>query len=48
VLFTGSVAYNVFHAYSAADPTSSNYGRPMLRVSELVWDAEGWPISGGP
>lgn len=42
VLFDGARAYNVYHAYPAAD------GGSQLRISELVWDAEGWPISGGP
>jgi arabinan endo-1,5-alpha-L-arabinosidase len=40
VLFTGSTAYNVFHAYDAAPAT--------LRISELAFDAEGWPVSAGP
>jgi arabinan endo-1,5-alpha-L-arabinosidase len=43
VLFSGKRAYNVYHAYDA----NSN-GASMLRVSELVWDNEGWPVSGGP
>ncbi|AUX48796.1 uncharacterized protein SOCE26_103370 [Sorangium cellulosum] len=43
VLFSGKSAYNVFHAYDANDG-----GAPKLRVSELVWDSAGWPISGGP
>jgi arabinan endo-1,5-alpha-L-arabinosidase len=42
VLFDGALAYNVYHAYPAAG------GASQLRISELVWDAEGWPISGGP
>lgn len=42
VLFTGDRAYNIYHSYTATD------GTPTLRVSELVWDNEGWPISGGP
>ena len=43
VLFAGDKAYNIYHSYDA-----NNGGRSMLRVSELVWDADGWPISGGP
>jgi arabinan endo-1,5-alpha-L-arabinosidase len=39
ILFSGDKAYNIYHAY---DPGA------RLRVAELVWDAEGWPISGGP
>jgi arabinan endo-1,5-alpha-L-arabinosidase len=42
VLFVDDRAYNIYHAYA-----SSN-GRATLRVSELVWDSDGWPISGGP
>jgi arabinan endo-1,5-alpha-L-arabinosidase len=42
VLFDGDKAYNVYHAYR------SDNGAPQLRISELVWDADGWPISGGP
>jgi arabinan endo-1,5-alpha-L-arabinosidase len=40
VLFVGKRAYNIYHAYA------SNAG--TLRVSEMVWDTDGWPISGGP
>jgi arabinan endo-1,5-alpha-L-arabinosidase len=43
VIFRDSRAYNVFHAYDA-----ENGGRPTLRVAELAWDEDGWPISGGP
>ena len=42
VLIDGTRAYNVYHAYAAAS------GASQLRISELVWDGEGWPISGGP
>jgi arabinan endo-1,5-alpha-L-arabinosidase len=35
--------YNVYHAYDA-----NNAGRATLRIAELAWDDEGWPISGGP
>lgn len=42
VIFVGSDAYNVYHAYAAGN------GAATLRISELVWDTEGWPISGGP
>jgi arabinan endo-1,5-alpha-L-arabinosidase len=42
VLIDGTRAYNVYHAYAASN------GASRLRISELVWDAEGWPISGGP
>jgi arabinan endo-1,5-alpha-L-arabinosidase len=42
ILFDGTRAYNVYHAYAAGN------GGSQLRISELVWDTEGWPISGGP
>jgi hypothetical protein len=38
----GDEAFNVYHAY--ADPS----GAAMLRISELAWDADDWPISAGP
>jgi arabinan endo-1,5-alpha-L-arabinosidase len=43
VIFRGTSAYNFYHSYDA----NSN-GRVTLRISELVWDQDGWPISGGP
>ncbi|HEY3494312.1 MAG TPA: arabinan endo-1,5-alpha-L-arabinosidase [Polyangiaceae bacterium] len=43
VIFAEDRAYNVYHSYDA----NSN-GDPILRIAELVWDSEGWPISGGP
>lgn len=43
VIFTEDAAYNVYHSYDA----NSN-GQSVLRISELVFDADGWPISGGP
>jgi arabinan endo-1,5-alpha-L-arabinosidase len=42
VLIDGTRAYNVYHAYLASN------GASQLRISELVWDEAGWPISGGP
>jgi arabinan endo-1,5-alpha-L-arabinosidase len=42
VLIEGTRAYNIYHAYAATN------GASQLRISELVWDGEGWPISGGP
>lgn len=42
VLMVGTKAYNVYHAYLATN------GQSRLRISEMVWDAEGWPISAGP
>ncbi len=43
VLFTEDGAYNAYHAYDA-----DNRGDPVLRVSELAWDEDDWPVSGGP
>jgi arabinan endo-1,5-alpha-L-arabinosidase len=43
VLFTANNAYNVYHAYDA-----DNGGASVLRIAELHWDSEGWPISAGP
>lgn len=43
VLHTGAKDYDVYHAYDA-----NNSGRATLRIAELVWDDEGWPVSGGP
>lgn len=43
VLFSGTKAYNFYHAYDG-----NNNGAPTLRVSEIAWDSSGWPISGGP
>jgi arabinan endo-1,5-alpha-L-arabinosidase len=43
VVFTETGALNVYHAYDA-----NAGGAPTLRVAELVWDTEGWPVSGGP
>jgi arabinan endo-1,5-alpha-L-arabinosidase len=42
ILIEGTRAYNVYHAYAASN------GASQLRISELVWDDEGWPLSGGP
>jgi arabinan endo-1,5-alpha-L-arabinosidase len=43
IIFRGNVAYNVYHSYDA----NAN-GRITLRISEIAWDADGWPISAGP
>lgn len=42
VLLTPDGDYNVYHAYAAGD------GHSELRIAELGWDEDGWPISGGP
>jgi arabinan endo-1,5-alpha-L-arabinosidase len=43
VLFAGDRAYNIYHAYDA-----ESKGAPTLRISDLVWDDDGFPRSGGP
>jgi arabinan endo-1,5-alpha-L-arabinosidase len=43
VLFTSQGSYNVYHAYDA-----SKEGASVLRLAELAWDAQGWPVSAGP
>jgi len=35
--------YNIYHAYDA----DAN-GQATLRIAELNFDNEGWPVSGGP
>jgi arabinan endo-1,5-alpha-L-arabinosidase len=42
ILIEGQRAYNVYHAYATSN------GAAQLRISELVWDADGWPLSAGP
>ena len=42
VIFSGDRAYNVYHALNAS------HANPVLRVAEIAWDDDGWPISGGP
>jgi arabinan endo-1,5-alpha-L-arabinosidase len=42
VLVTPNATYNVYHALNAS------HANATLRVSQLVLDADGWPVSGGP
>lgn len=42
VLIDEDRAYNIYHAYAATN------GFAQLRISELFWDDEGWPITTGP
>lgn len=42
ILLRGNEAFNVYHAYPETG------GGAVLRIAELAWDAEGWPVSGGP
>lgn len=43
LLIDGAKTYNVYHAYDA----NAN-GDATLRISELAWDSDGWPVSAGP
>ena len=43
VFVSGNTTYNVYHSYDA-----NNNGASMLRISELAWDTDGWPVSAGP
>jgi arabinan endo-1,5-alpha-L-arabinosidase len=41
--------YEAHHAYYAGDFNAYYVqGEAYLRISELIWDADGWPLSGGP
>ena len=42
VIAYGGKTYNLYHALTPGDMTAT------LRVAELAWDANGWPVSGGP
>ncbi|HXU60849.1 MAG TPA: arabinan endo-1,5-alpha-L-arabinosidase, partial [Polyangia bacterium] len=43
VISYGGKTYNLYHALQGGSG-----GAATLRVAELVWDADGWPVSGGP
>lgn len=43
ILHTQGRDYNVYHSYDA-----DNAGIPTLRISELSWTQDRWPISAGP
>lgn len=43
VFSTTAGTYNVYHSYDA-----NASGIPTLRISEMQWSADGWPISAGP
>jgi arabinan endo-1,5-alpha-L-arabinosidase len=42
IVTTGDRAYNMYHAYDAQN------GVPTLRIAELAWDTDRWPVSAGP
>ncbi len=43
ILFRGTKAYNIYHSYDA-----NQNGRITLRISEIAWGSDGWPVSAGP
>lgn len=42
VMFVGTKAYLVYHAYAMSN------GAATLRIADLVWDSNGWPVPVGP
>jgi arabinan endo-1,5-alpha-L-arabinosidase len=43
VITYNNKTYNLYHALQG-----SSSGPATLRIAEIVWDANGWPVSGGP
>ena len=43
VITYNNKTYNIYHALKG-----SSSGAATLRISELAWDTNGWPVSGGP
>ncbi|MCE9578311.1 MAG: arabinan endo-1,5-alpha-L-arabinosidase [Deltaproteobacteria bacterium] len=43
VLETATGDFHVYHSYDA-----QNGGAPTLRIGELRWSADGWPLAAGP
>ena len=43
VIVYGNKTYNIYHALKG-----SSSGAATLRISELAWTADGWPVSAGP
>jgi len=49
LLSTPERSYELHHAYFAGATTQQlEKDAAYLRISELRWDAAGWPVSGGP
>jgi arabinan endo-1,5-alpha-L-arabinosidase len=42
IVYSGKT-YNIYHALKG-----SSSGAATLRISEIAWDANGWPVSAGP
>jgi hypothetical protein len=43
VITYNNKTYNLYHALQG-----SSSGPATLRIAGLAWDANGWPVSGGP
>ena len=43
VITYNNKTYNIYHALKG-----SSSGAATLRISEIAWTADGWPVSGGP
>jgi arabinan endo-1,5-alpha-L-arabinosidase len=43
VITYNNKTYNIYHALKG-----SSSGAATLRISEIAWDPNGWPVSGGP
>ena len=43
IVHEGDRYWNVYHSYDA-----DNGGVPTLRISELIWSDDNWPVSAGP
>ncbi|MET0387553.1 MAG: arabinan endo-1,5-alpha-L-arabinosidase [Polyangiales bacterium] len=49
VLLHGDKTYNIYHAYYAGTPQANlRKDASYLRITELHWNADGWPLSTGP
>ena len=49
VLFSSRGVFNIYHAYYAAASSGAfKTDASYLHISELAWDDQGWPVSGGP
>jgi arabinan endo-1,5-alpha-L-arabinosidase len=42
VIVYNNRTYNIYHALQGGR------GAATLRIAEILWDADGWPVSGGP
>jgi len=42
VIVYNNKTYNLYHALNASN------GNAQLHIAEIAWDAQGWPVSGGP